>query len=244
MRKLAGLSAFVVVATLAAGGRAAVWNAANDFSATSNPNGAWSYGDYGGGGSSGTLDPTTFVRLPVQFSGAYGSIEGWEMPGPANPVVSHNSSLADTVGSFSDPTTYTTQWLPNEVALHPLDGPTAVRWTAPAAGEYQVSGDFFPTQGENAPANAYVYSDTTQEVQFLSVSSTVSFSLLLDLNAGDTVDFVAWGDNAYNKTTGLDATIASVGAPPAVPEPATLIVWSLLGGVGVASCWWRRPRAV
>lgn len=29
---------------------------------------------------------------------------------------------------------------------------------------------------------------------------------------------------------------------PAVPEPSTLITWSLLAGLGIGACWWRRKR--
>jgi hypothetical protein len=238
MRKRVARVAFLLAAMVlgtAVPGWAGYWNVGDDFSATNNPNGVWSYGDYGGGSPSGTLNPATFTLLTYLGHG-YGSIDAWEMPGPNNPVVSHNSSLTNTVGSFSDPTTYTTQWLPNEVALHPLDGPTVVRWTAPAAGEYQVSGDFFPTQGVNSPANAYIYVDSTQDA-LGSVSSTVPFSLLLNLHAGDTVDFVAWGGNAYNKTTGLAASISS-----SVPEPSSLVGLLSIGVAGIVGNIWRRRR--
>lgn len=36
---------------------------------------------------------------------------------------------------------------------------------------------------------------------------------------------------------------ASVFSEGAVPEPSTLIIWSLLGGLGLGVGWWRRKRA-
>jgi hypothetical protein len=246
MKKRVAWVAFLLAAMVwgaANGALAGYWNVGDDFSATNNPNGVWSYGDYGGATFTGTLNPATFTLLTTEAHG-YGSIDAWQN-GVLDPVVSHNSSRTLTVGSFSDPTTYWTQWAPNEVALHPWDGPTVVRWTAPSAGEYQVSGDFFPTQGVNAPANAYIYMDATQEASLGSVSSTVPFSLLLNLNAGDTVDFVAWGGNTYNKTTGLDASISTVAGPSntsSVPEPSSLAGLLSLGVSGVIANIWRRRR--
>ena len=43
-------------------------------------------------------------------------------------------------------------------------------------------------------------------------------------------------------TTGLD-NVAIV-AVDAIPEPTTLIIWSLLGTLAIAVGWWRRRKAV
>jgi len=40
-----------------------------------------------------------------------------------------------------------------------------------------------------------------------------------------------------------DTFTESVPIPPAVPEPSTIIVWSLLGGLGLTVGWLRRKRA-
>jgi hypothetical protein len=32
-------------------------------------------------------------------------------------------------------------------------------------------------------------------------------------------------------------------AAPLIPEPSTLIIWSLLGALGISAAWWRQRRA-
>ena len=59
-----------------------------------------------------------------------------------------------------------------------------------------------------------------------------------------------WGNGSSNNYTmycsdNTQATVSISIQPEAssVPEPATLIVWSLLGGIGIAFGYWRRKRA-
>jgi len=58
------------------------------------------------------------------------------------------------------------------------------------------------------------------------------------MSAGETLDFVAWGGNNSNATTGFDATITTI-----VPEPTTLAIWGLgLGVAGAAALRRRKQR--
>jgi MYXO-CTERM domain-containing protein len=43
---------------------------------------------------------------------------------------------------------------------------------------------------------------------------------------------------------GMDEFYIDEPAPPVIPEPSTLIIWSLLASLGVGLAWWRRRRAV
>ena len=81
----------------------------------------------------------------------------------------------------------------------------------------------------------------------------------VDGNFGGTPNFV--GDHAYGSgyfvlgDYGVDTTNDVVWAvvdynaefaaatPATVPEPATFIIWSLLGALGVSLDWWRRRKA-
>ncbi|MGA2031142.1 MAG: hypothetical protein ABSG68_02695 [Thermoguttaceae bacterium] len=204
---------------------AAIYNAANDFSTASNPNGAWSYGEYSGG-----LSPGTFTLF--NKAGSVGPIDAWwyASTNPTDPAISHNSG-ALPYNEISSGTT----WLPNQLLLHPYLGPTVVRFTASAAGEYDVNALFSPAQTQNTFPNAYVYLDGVQEYDQVTASGGVTYAGLLSLHTGDTIDFVVWGNNSNNKTTALDATVNLV------PEPATLVVWSLLGTLAIGLGWrWRK----
>jgi hypothetical protein len=83
----------------------------------------------------------------------------------------------------------------------------------------------------------------------------ISDSTWTQLTASDGV-----GGDHFGATVGINGNDAIVGAdlkngwigaayvytvtePSSVPEPSTLIIWSLLGGLGISMGWWRRKRA-
>lgn len=109
--------------------RAATYDAALDFSTSSNPTGGWSYG------TTTTLGGS-FSLLSATQNFASGQIAGWGN-GETFPFVMLNL----TSGSVTDGTT---QYPAATVALHPSNGGdfAVLRWTAPATGAYQVSVTF------------------------------------------------------------------------------------------------------
>ena len=58
------------------------------------------------------------------------------------------------------------------------------------------------------------------------------------------IGYGAGGDDGIAQTAYVDdLTINYSNGSATVPEPATMIVWSLLGGIGLAFGYWRRNRA-
>ena len=101
--------------------------------------------------------------------------------------------------------------------------------TAPSTATYNLSATFTTIQTGNTPPTAYVYLGNTQvysqQLQDPSNNQFGTPATFTDNNVlisqGTTVDFVVWGANGNNKTTEVQATIAT-------PEPASLAIW---GGV-------------
>ncbi len=213
-----------------------IYNAADDFSPSSNTStDIWTYG-LDSGTIAGAPDQSTFTRFTTPELGSalgpqYSDLDVWRNTSSIDPNVIHNrsSTATDTDGSNT--------WLPNELTLGPATGPTVVRFTAPTTGVYDLTAIFSPAQNAtNSAPEAYVFVNGVQIFSALASSPVgPAANTPLALTAGDTVDFVVAGSNVNlsygNKTTGLDATLT-------IPEPTSL---GLLG-LGAVSLMARRRR--
>ena len=205
-----------------------VYDAAADFSATTNPNGVWSYG------WSLTLGST--FNLDVATSHTDG-IDAWDGPfsgaGPNGyPAVGHNSTTSTiTIG--------TDQFQPGQLWFHPgpADQYGVIRFTAPAAGSYALSTSFVGIDLTGTTTDVHVLvngsSILSGPVDGFGAGSGPSFSTTLTLSTGDTVNFaVGYGSNGYFfDGTGISATLITSLAT--VPEPGSVVLLSL-GFAGLA----------
>ena len=208
------------------------WNAANDFNASTNPSGAWSYG------WTSTLGGA-FTAFSINGAG-YG-VDLWQKSGW--PAVFHNptSSALDTWSG-------TAHLEPGVLVAHPgSQGELAVvRWTAQSSGSYAVNAGFYgiSQSGQVTTTDVHVLKNGVSSFDGLveghwayenvRVGPTV---LNFSLNAGDHVDFVVGygSNNDYHfDSTRLDATIT------AVPEPETYAM--LLAGLGLVGVIARRRK--
>lgn len=176
-----------------------VYSAANDFSSTNNPNGAWSYG-----WAASLGQPFQFQNMQKLSSLA---LDIWSAPN-SYPYVLHN-------GTANQITTHNAIYVPNALGLHPGDqGEVAiVRWTAPTAGTYAVNAKF--GGAEAGMANVVVQKNGV--TLFQDVKNTSDPQLLapktyigqVSVAAGDTLDFVVGnGGNGYiSDSTRLEATL-------------------------------------
>src|SRR3990170_1718580 len=157
---------------------AQTYAAAGDFSAISNPNGAWSYGWSASRGS-----PFNLATSPVAFAG----LDWWDsnISSIGAPGVWHN-------GTGNPITVFTLTVPPGKLAFHP--GPSGqngvVRWTAPASGTYQITGaltgiDFqFPTTTDVA-----ILHESTQlfSGDISSYNIPLPFSIVRAVSAGESI---------------------------------------------------------
>ncbi len=193
----------------AASTNAVVYSAANDFSATNNPDGVWSYGAEQGLGA-------PFQIYQVSQKGA--GIDIWNYGGAT--WVAHNGTSGGILAGGAI-------WQPNVLGLHPSvvsgygneDGPydTIVRWTAPASGVYDVNVTFSTLSTNYEDTEVHVLVNNTSVFDGFCDGAipfgVTTTNLLEGLGAGDNIDFaVGVGTDGVWQTdeTGLSATVTPI----------------------------------
>jgi len=238
--------AIVTAAAITAPAAPLVYDAANDYSTTNNPNGVWSYGyapSLGG----------TFTLFPYNGDWTVPPLNLWYVIAPGiGPCAGKNMG--------SEPWVYPSAVFDaGQFNLAPGTPDLVVlRWTAPISGSFQIEALF---EGMQRPDG------TTTDVHVLLSGVSIydaivdgwvgrpydpnprsgpspeqSFSGVVSLLAGETIDFAVgnMGNGQNCDGTGLSARITEMTSP--IPEPAALIVWWLLGASGVTLGWWRRRK--
>jgi probable HAF family extracellular repeat protein len=186
-------------------GALTTWDATENFSATRNPNGAWSAGWTPSLGGGLTLFPTT-------TSLADGVLTAWidqSINLYNTPILGRNRSSTVFQGIA-----------PGQLSLHPgcHAGEVAVlRWTASSAGSYGVTGQFFA--GDIGDMSAYVLENsnaTTPLFSALSTDDNPTFHLNVQLAAGDYIDFAVANGPAgcLNGSTPLEVSIGPGNSSP------------------------------
>lgn len=167
----------------------AYYEAADQFTADSNPNGSWSYGYSKTGGS--FTKYTISGQCPNDYNGWYGF------------------GLCSTPLAVKQPAVPDQQLL----TLHPgpNDEKSVVRWTVLTSGTYDLYGYFYgldPTGG--AEVNVLKNRVSVFHATVLGQDDYEGFNLALTLRRGDTVDFVVAtpsGGPAGGTLTGLAVAI-------------------------------------
>jgi hypothetical protein len=206
------LPIFILTATVV---YAATWDVQNDFSGTSNPAGAWSYGWESAPGQAFTL-----YNAPII---------GWE-----GSTVWHDSNITawdNTPGVWKnigqDPTNNVQ---PGEVSLHPGQPAgqySVVRWTSPVAGTISIAGKF--GAGDSGMMSYYIYDGTTSLLKVQNSYADAPFSFTESVSIGSTIDFLI-GESYWYGNTPLYATISNSAS---VPEPSAMLLLGL-GLMGLA----------
>ncbi len=198
---------------------AGTYDAVSDFSTTSNPTGAWSYG-YKATSSSAF---TRYTGNGQPWAGIY----SWSpyAGGACCLMVAKNTTGATTTygGSITQPA--------DMLNLHPgaAGEQSTVRWTAPEAGTYQIKGRFQGIDTSGTTTNVRILHKGAQvwsgNINVFGAQSAYDFPL--SVVAGDTIDFaVDYGSNNtyYSDSTGLAATITPISiSPTPTPTPTSTV---------------------
>jgi hypothetical protein len=194
------LTCLVVLSISALPSLATTYDVAADFSPTSNPAGAWSYG-----WSSELTSP--FDLYTFTFNDR--DIDNWTITDTSPPSVSHNGTSGEITLL---PETIT--WQPGQFALHPgaAGEYSHARWTAPADGTCGITAEFTGIDQTGTTTDVHVLHNGVSlfSGSVVGFGDTELFSTNISVDAGDAISFaVGYGTGGYwDDTTALAATIS------------------------------------
>jgi hypothetical protein len=224
LRRFLLAGAFVVFATGSSSlVHATVYNVATDFSIAANPNGVWTYGFEATIGGAFTAFPTG---------------NGYHCCG--GPLLAWGDSGGTVAAEFYNPSAGSANLFaqanapvgPGQAGLYPgvtNEAYAVFRFTAPANNLYSLAGAFSGLDTVGTTTDVHIVLDSLCPASVCLFDNTISptgnsksFSIAINLTAGDTLDFIvgSGGNGNANDATALAATIT-----PA-PEPAT---WAITG---------------
>ena len=219
--------AFCMVISLTT--RAQIWNLADDFSISSNPNGQWRYGSTATVGGAFEIFTRT-AQIPYQVS--HGAVAEWvgtyfsgfelfpyvsKFYGDPGTIVSVTNACNAVTCSINNPGVAIIQRSAGAVGVHPAPpglGYATLRWTAPQSTTYVISVSFF-----SIVVSGFATTDThvlRNDVSLFNgevnggspVDNWSTGSAGIALNAGDVIDLVVGPNGDYSgDSTGVDATI-------------------------------------
>lgn len=186
------------------------YNALEDFSITSNPNGVWSYGWVASLGDSLNLYTEAMYCDPGfsewrRYQGCYDD--------GALPVIAHNDTRKKIcVSTVCVPPTY--------LVMHPgFNGELSIlRWTAPSTGNFLLEGEFtgldyvYPTT-----TDVHVLVNSTRSLLSGPITSyrlPLTFAMRVFLSSGDTLDFAVgfgYNRNFFGDSTGVRFAVKRLG---------------------------------
>jgi hypothetical protein len=158
------------------------WDLADDFSGTSNPNGAWTYGQYISG---------TFSALPQEQFDSTWQGPSWISGGDGIIKMNGGSSVYNGVG-------------PGQVSLDADNATPVARWTAPATGIFDISvaiGGFGTPLDADAHQSGLNINGVAQTGSYDGNSNVYTWLIHdIGLSKGTTVDAYVNHDYGYGNT--------------------------------------------
>jgi hypothetical protein len=192
-------------------GASAVYDLSNDFSPTSNPNGAWTFG----------AKPSLDGPLSVFSIRGLNPFQYWQLVPNQEPTIYRNGT-SNTIGSGQG------VFPPGTVFLYSgtdglSNGFGVVRFTVPsdASGEYHIEAAVRPVYDGSLQGDTdfhVVKNGTELFGRFLAPPEQSGYSNTLTLAAGDTIDFmIGRGQDNSGVSSGLKIQLTITSSPPPPP---------------------------
>lgn len=180
-----------------------------------NPVGRWSYLQQPANALSGTYVPTNATLLGGANPSA--PLIGWGAAASASFNTGNDYFKIDSGGTKYD-------WLARQFGMGPGSGDqySVLRWTAPVAGQYAVSGSFAGADTRPTSVDVHIFHNSSEltPVAKRYVGSYrgdgVSHTQVITVAANDTVDFlVGSGGNGFSyDSTAVTASVTLLSVPP------------------------------
>jgi hypothetical protein len=200
-RSIIATAALATVLSVNAVGQAS-YNALNDLSLKSNPNGAWSY-----------FLNNSLMTMPISNSEAT-EWQGAIVDGYGEAIGKNISGAPLNAGPWIFPT--------DHLYLSIAQGTVAVRFTVPSSGSYTVAGNFLGIEIAQVSHSVEILVNGAQTISGTigAYNQSFTFNFSQTFRAGDTVDFVNVGPAAVSLgyMTALTATITPVALPAISPN--------------------------
>ena len=211
--------------------KAQTYDAAAQFSATSNPNGVWSYGF-----DTGTLD-SGFSLYGDHVTFANG-LQAWDIVAGDNPSVIFNPTASPI--TLND-----TTWPALTLALHPGSAGqfSKLRFTVPTTGLFSIDTSFFGDSTAPATTDVYVLRNGnplfSSFVNLNGLGNQTNYSAVIAASQNDVIDFAVGRGNAthLSDTTGLRARVTGI------PEASTALFGLALLGATLTRQSRKKPNA-
>lgn len=192
-----------------------IYDAVSDFSTTTNPRGAWTYGYISPGDAP---DPSTFTKFAWggQIFNYFSNEElkglfGWKVPLPPGTPSGQDTPLGVYKNTSSGKVSV---YEPGELSLHPGFGGfySAVRWISPRTATYSIIGEFTGLDPKPTSTDAHVARDNKPLwSDFINDARRPhQFGLTQSVPKGEAIYFfVGYGSDKeiWNDTTGLSVRI-------------------------------------
>ena len=231
------IRALACVAVVQGASAQVAFDLAANFSASQNPNGAWSFGWMAPGSTVFNPYTTSFAAFGLSLNEWRGAFP--DNNGSAPPNVTFNST--DTPITVSD-----TTWLPHQVTFHPgeHDERSVIRWISPLAGPASLTAAFEGRSGF-ATSGVEIFQNSTLlfsgAVLGTGAASQLSFAANLTLQTGDLIDFrVNYGNGDWASDT---TQIGAVITPVPEPSPASLLALGIGVVLGLGFCRRKKQEA-
>jgi hypothetical protein len=233
----------LLLAAMVAAARPAVaqYDPSADFSATSNPNGVWSYGfeDLPIG------SPFQLLTASAPVPSIPGpAVDSWQFPLFGTLAVLHNgTAVPQLVSTGSDNAMYD----PGMLAMHP--GPNdqigIVLFTAPANGLYSIHGTFEGIDTAWTSSDVFLLHNNVPIAGGTVTGFGPGFEVSLSsapflLSAGDTLAYAVGGSPLHDTTALINAEVSA--AVAGVPEPSSFLLLGI-ACIALAAWVWRAATA-